>query len=110
MNMKDFPGYQFFRRLTDILQDWAGSRKQVRCPVIETAMRLARESGGVWTGTATELLEWAREWWPNFRLPGSPSALSAELRAAAPYLRQLKRLEFVFRVEYGKRLIDIRLV
>jgi hypothetical protein len=77
--------------------------------VIETAIRLARESGGLWTGTATELLDWAREWWPNFNLPGSPSALSLELRAAAPYLRDAKGVEFVFRVECGKRLIDVRL-
>jgi hypothetical protein len=73
-------------------------------------MRLARESGGLWTGTATELLDWSREWWPNCKLPGSPSALSAELRSAAPYLRETKGVDCGFRVEYGKRLIDVRLV
>ena len=108
--MSGFPGYRAFRRIAEILQDWSGSRRQVRCPVIETATRMARESGGSWTGTATELLEMVRHWWPHARIPGSASALSAELRAAAPYLREAKGIVVAFRREGRERLIDITLI
>jgi hypothetical protein len=108
VNLSLFPNYRFFRPLTEWIREWTASPLPIRCPVVETATKLAED--GPWTGTATELLEWCRFWWPDARHPGSPSRLSRELRAAAQFLRDERGVDIRFRTTHRERLIDIRLV